>query len=197
MPKGTPLTDEELNRRRDEIAQSAISVLLEKGFQETSVREIADAAGIGKSTLYDYFKTKEDILIFVTEKEVALLTRRAQEIAQKPEGVKERLRQVMQMHLDYLMQNKEFYLKLTVELQRLSLESQRRIQVKRYAYQDLLRDLIAQGVREGVFRTVEPMLAARILFAALMPIVFTSRPSGKPQEMMEEAFEILLRGIQV
>lgn len=196
MPKGTPLTDEELNRRREEIAQAVMPVLLEKGFQETSVREIADAAGIGKSTLYDYFKTKEDILIYATEKEVAFMTRRAQEIAQQPASVIEKLRQVMQMHLDYLVQNKEHYLKLTVELQRLSLESQRRIQVKRYVYQDLLRDLIAQGVREGVFRPVEPMLAARVIFSALMPIVFTSRPSGKPQEMMEEAFEMLLRGIQ-
>lgn len=196
MPKGTPLTDHELARKRGEIAQAAISVFLAKGFQESSVREIAEAAGIGKSTLYDYFKTKEDILLFVAEKEVVHLTRNVQEIASRPLTVIEKLRQIVSMHLDYLVNNKDFYLMLTFELQRLSPESQRHIQLKRHVYQDLLREMIAQGIQQGVFRPVDPMLAARVLFTALLPIVFTSRPSGSPQNMMEEAFEMLMRGIQ-
>ena len=64
MPKGIPLTQEEQQRRRKEIFSASAGLFLEKGFTETSMREIAHAAGVGKSTLYDYFSSKEEILVF-------------------------------------------------------------------------------------------------------------------------------------
>ena len=49
-------------------------LFLEKGFQETSMQEIAVASGMGKSTLYDYFKTKDEILLSVVEDGIYDLT---------------------------------------------------------------------------------------------------------------------------
>ena len=57
MPKGIPLTEEEIDRRRHEIFQSSVTLILKQGFDNTSMQEIAQAAGVGKSTLYDYFPT--------------------------------------------------------------------------------------------------------------------------------------------
>jgi AcrR family transcriptional regulator len=54
-------------RKRSEIAQKAIEVLARRGFQATTIQEIADAAGLGKGTIYHYFKTKEEILSVVSE----------------------------------------------------------------------------------------------------------------------------------
>ncbi len=196
MPKGIPLTETELNRKRHEIITACLPLFVEKGFHETSMQQVAVAAELGKSTIYDYFKTKDDLLVFLVEEEVAGFTRRTNEIIQQPVGVVEKLRQMMLMHLEYMTQNKAFYIKLTLEIMRLGQESQARIQARRHAYQDIFRSLIEQGIREGSFREVDPMLAARLLYTALTPIVFTSRPTGTPQEMMEEAFEMLMRGIQ-
>ena len=134
MPKGVPLTEVEQTRRRKEIFDASAHLFLEKGFNETSMREIADAAGIGKSTLYDYFHNKDDVLLSFFEDEIEGLTQRAREIAAQPINALDKLRQVMFMHLDYLVQNKHFYLKLSLEAQRLAQESQHRIQLKRYAY---------------------------------------------------------------
>jgi len=49
--------------RRREIASTAMRLFSKKGFERTSVREIAEACGIAKGSIYDYFATKEDILI--------------------------------------------------------------------------------------------------------------------------------------
>ena len=141
MPKGVPLTEEEQQRRRKEIFDASAHLFLENGFNETSMREIANAAGIGKSTLYDYFKTKDDIMVSYFENELEQITERAQTVMEQKLNVTEKLRKIMQMHLEYLVDNKNFYLKLSIEAQRLSIESQQRIQTRRYAYQDMLRDL--------------------------------------------------------
>lgn len=55
------------DKKRSEIAQKAIAVLAKRGFQATTIQEIADAAGLGKGTIYHYFKTKEEILLVVSE----------------------------------------------------------------------------------------------------------------------------------
>jgi TetR/AcrR family transcriptional regulator, cholesterol catabolism regulator len=196
MPKGVPLTEEEQQRRRKEIFEASVHLFLAKGFSQTSLREIAEAAGIGKSTLYDYFRSKDEILVSYFESEIQKITDRAQEIARQELSISEKLRQIMQMHLEYLIANKNFYLKLTVASQTLSLGSQEKIQAKRHGYQDMLRALIEEGIGKGELRPVNSLLAARSVFNLLATAVFTSRPTGTPDEMLQDAFDIFFYGIQ-
>ena len=197
MPKGIPLTEEDQSRRRHEIFHQVVNVFLKKGFQETSMREIAEAAGLGKSTLYDYFKTKEEILIYFFEDSFNDLTETAQTLAMQNAPADKRLRQIMEMYLESMQANKNLFLKLTLESQRLKLESQKVIQAKRHAFQDLVRALIEEGIREGVFRKVNPLLAARLLISAIAPVIFGSRFTGTPQEMLKETLDIFFTGIEI
>jgi len=197
MPKGIPLTEEEQSRRRREIFNAAVHLFLEKGFAETSMREIAQVAGVGKSTLYDYFQTKDDILVSYFLDEIEVISRQAEEINRQDHlPAAEKLRRVMRAHLEYLLENKEKYIGLTSEAQRLGAQSQKRLQAARHAYQDLICRLVEQGTREGSFRPVNPFLAMRVVLASLTPVVFTTRPTGTPQEMLDEALDLLLNGIQ-
>jgi AcrR family transcriptional regulator len=196
MPKGIPLTEEEQQRRRKEIFDTSVHLFLERGFNETSMREIADAAGIGKSTLYDYFNSKDEVLITYFEEEIQKITDRAKQITELDLTISEKLRKIMEMHLEYLVDNKNLYLKLTVEAQRLSFQSQQQIQTARYAYQDMLRALVEAGIQSGEFREVNPLFAARSIFTLLSIAVFTSRPTGTPAEMMEDAMDIFFKGVQ-
>lgn len=196
MPKGIPLTQQEQARRRQEIFDASAHLFVEKGFAETSMREIAAAAGIGKATLYDYFRTKDEVLLSFLEREVHALAAHAAEIGRQELPATEKLRQIVLMHLEYWLPRKAFYIRLTIEAQRLPLQSQERIQVARHAYQDMLRNLIKQGVQEGAFRPVDTLLATRLLLNMVTPVAFATRPTGSPQQMMEEALGIFFRGIE-
>jgi AcrR family transcriptional regulator len=196
MPKGIPLTEQDQIRRRHEIFGTSVQLFLQNGFQETSMREIAERAGIGKSTLYDYFQTKEEILAWGVEDEVMDLSAEAKDIAALPLPAVERLRKLARNHVQVLNASKDLYLKLSFEVQRLSLETQKRIQVRRHAYQDLVRQIIDDGIREGVFRQIDSLLVARLLIVAMTPTIFTSRPTGTPQQMLDTALDVILRGIQ-
>jgi AcrR family transcriptional regulator len=196
MPKGIPLTEEEQARRRQEIFDASVHLFAEKGFAETSMREIAAAAGIGKATLYDYFRTKDEILLSFFEREVYGIADQAAEIVRQDLPAAEKLRRIMRIHLAYWLPRRAFYLRLTIEAQRLALQSQQRIQAARHAYQDMLRDLVEAGIREGAFRPVDSLLATRLLLMMVTPVVFTTRPTGSPQQMMDEALGIFFRGIE-
>ncbi len=176
MPKGIPLTEDDQIRRRREIFDAAVHLFLEKGFQETSMREIAEAAGVGKSTLYDYFKTKDDILLSVFVEQVEAIFQKAREIDVAGGSAEVKLRSIMHMHMDFLLAKMQLNLKLSNEIQRLRLESQERIQASRYAYQDFLGNLIEEGIQNGEFRPVNTRLAARSLINLLATAIYTSRP---------------------
>jgi AcrR family transcriptional regulator len=197
MPKGIPLTEEQQARRRHEIFHQVVSVFVKKGFHETPMHEIAQVAGLGKSTLYDYFKTKDEILIYFFEDQLSDLTDEAQKIALQNLTADKRLRQIMEMYLESLQANKNLFLKLMQEVQRLKPESQKQVQEKRHAYQDLVRALIDEGIREGIFRKVNSLLTARLLISGISSVIYGSHPAGTLEEMLKETLDIFFKGIEI
>jgi len=197
MPKGVPLTKEEQEKRRHEIFHQVVKIFLKKGFQETSMQEIAQAAGLGKSTLYDYFRTKDEILIYFFDCQLNDMTTEAQMIALQNLSADERLRQIMGKYLESLQANKNLFLKLMQESQRLKPEGQKQVQRKRHAYQDLICALIEEGIREGVFRNVNSPLAGQLLISGLSSIVHGARTTETPQKMLKETLDIFFKGIRV
>jgi AcrR family transcriptional regulator len=196
MPKGIPLTQEEIDSKRYTIAETAKLMFVENGFNETSMRQIAEAVGLGKSTLYDYFSSKDDIIVYVIQGHMEKLLQRAEAILSESGLASEHLRGIMQMHLAFLLENKAFYLRLVFQAQRLKVESQQRIQVQRYAYQDLVKSLIETGIQQGCFRPVDPTMAMKTLISMMTPVVYTSRPSGTPEEMLEAGLDLILKGLE-
>ena len=53
---------------KETIIHESIKLFLSKGYQGTSVKEITEAAGIGRGTLYWYFKSKDEILVSIFQR---------------------------------------------------------------------------------------------------------------------------------
>ncbi|MFF8953333.1 TetR/AcrR family transcriptional regulator [Streptomyces sp. NPDC014940] len=63
MSEPTGLRARKKERTRDAIGDAAVSLFLERGFDQVSVNDIAAAAEISKPTLFRYFPTKEDLVL--------------------------------------------------------------------------------------------------------------------------------------
>ncbi|MFG6114035.1 TetR/AcrR family transcriptional regulator [Halobacillus sp. MO56] len=56
-----------VEKRRNQMIKGAVSLFIEKGFHKTTTREIAKASGFSIGTLYEYIRTKEDVLFLVCD----------------------------------------------------------------------------------------------------------------------------------
>ncbi|WP_217586383.1 TetR/AcrR family transcriptional regulator [Lentibacillus saliphilus] len=56
-----------IKKRRAQMIKGALTLFKEKGFHKTTTREIAKESGFSIGTLYEYIRTKEDVLYFVCE----------------------------------------------------------------------------------------------------------------------------------
>ncbi len=64
----TEVKDQDLvARRRRQVVDAAVQLFVQKGFHKTTTREIAKAAGFSIGTLYEYVKSKEDVLYLVCQ----------------------------------------------------------------------------------------------------------------------------------
>lgn len=57
--------------KRDLILQAAGEVFIATGFEKSTVQEIADKAGVGKGTIYEYFQSKEEVFVQVAKSNVS------------------------------------------------------------------------------------------------------------------------------
>jgi len=196
MPKGVPLTNEYRLEKRLEIAHAASELIFQQGFNETSMNQIARKMGIGKSTIYDYFSSKDEIILLLLDEPLGEVRSRAEEIITGPGSVTERISKILEMHLGVLLRDKAFIFKLSFESQRLPLDVQARHEVKRQVYQELLRGLVQEGIDDGIFRQVDPDIAVKILLSTLSSVILTSRPTGTPLEMLKGGLDLIFKGLE-
>ncbi|MDV2989020.1 MAG: TetR/AcrR family transcriptional regulator [Dehalogenimonas sp.] len=67
-PKRATQRDEKAVERRTQLIDTALEVFAKKGFDKTSVRELAAAAGVAQGLMYHYFKSKDQLLEAVVER---------------------------------------------------------------------------------------------------------------------------------
>ncbi|WP_108669046.1 TetR/AcrR family transcriptional regulator [Peribacillus acanthi] len=85
--------DERLvKKRRNQMIKGAVSLFKEKGFHRTTTREIAKASGFSIGTLYEYIRTKEDVLYLVCDSIYDEVKERLQQDLYQKEGTLESLK---------------------------------------------------------------------------------------------------------
>jgi AcrR family transcriptional regulator len=102
--------------RRDQILSAAREVIGENGYDQSSVDQIARRAGLSRSTVYEYFSSKEEILrgCFAARRELIgeELARRIDRAA----GLEQQLTAFFEICLSRVDQNREFFLAIAFPL---------------------------------------------------------------------------------
>jgi AcrR family transcriptional regulator len=86
--------------KAQEIVQAALETFDRHGFQTTGLDQIAGRVGIGKSTLYEYFKSKEELFIAVVQEASEQWLNLIRHIATETDDAIERLRRVADTFID-------------------------------------------------------------------------------------------------
>ncbi|MFJ5927646.1 TetR/AcrR family transcriptional regulator [Kitasatospora sp. NPDC092948] len=92
--KGVGLRERKKARTREAIAATALRLFLQSGFEQVSITEIAEEAGVSRRSLFTYFPTKEDLVlhVFADHEDEAARTVRARPAEQQPlEALREAL----------------------------------------------------------------------------------------------------------
>ena len=90
------------------ILQAAIQLFGDRGYENTSIEQLAKAAGIGKGTIYGYFTTKRDILYAFCEDELEYIHQQLAKKNNQDEPILEQMLTFFMAEFQYITKNQEF-----------------------------------------------------------------------------------------
>jgi len=180
------------------ILEQACRLFARRGFDGTSIRDIANAVGISNAALYHYFTDKDElfarIVISVIERQCAMMEQRLQHA--DPPGKK--LRVFMGAYADFFAANTTESVASSRSFGALEKSDQRERAIYwRDRYERILRDILQEGMESGEFRKGDVALTGRAILSCLNWIYRWYSPSGPlgPKEIVEGYADILINGI--
>lgn len=148
----------EADVRKNEILDAAAFLFAKKGADNTSVADIMTAVGIAKGTLYHHFKSKEEIMDALIERQTNVLFSAAEkEAGDKSIPVKERMmRTILALHMDPEQeQGREMIRHLHKPQNALMHQKTKQIIIRRVP--PIMADIVKDGIAEGLFETPYPL----------------------------------------
>src|SRR5216684_918943 len=101
-----PPQQERSRRKRDALLQSALALFAERGYEQTSIEDIAHHAGVAVGSFYQHFASKRQILLVLMDRllqEASMLTLEAKSAALPDirDGIARLVRQALQVDWAY------------------------------------------------------------------------------------------------
>ncbi|HEY1672779.1 MAG TPA: TetR/AcrR family transcriptional regulator [Streptosporangiaceae bacterium] len=150
-PVGRPRRED--NRGRDVLA-AAVELFASRGFDATSIRDIAAEAHVQPASVYYHYPSKEALLVAIVDRAAAQVAEQIKAAAQSPDPW-QRLEQACVAHLTALLQGEGALRVLATEIPSRRTGPVHHALVRtRNAYEDMFRELVAAlPVRAGVDRS--------------------------------------------
>lgn len=187
--------------KRERILEAALTVFAAKGFYNTKVSEVAKQAGVADGTIYNYFRSKDDLLISIFEERMNWILARLE--TELSGSVEDRIKRYIELHLALAEHEPTLAEFITVELRQSDKFLREYNNPKFQDYLRVLANLIVEGQQQGVFRKeVESKVVSRAIFGALdeillsLTLVRKSRPL-EVQRIVDQVADLFLTGLRV
>jgi AcrR family transcriptional regulator len=184
---------------RTHIVGIARRIFTRYGFRKTTMEEIASASQMGKSSIYYYFKSKEDIFRAVVEFEAIMLKERLNRIISKDNSPTERLKAYILFRLHHVRTLENFYAALNEEtLSHMGFILEIRCNFEEEE-QELLSKILEDGMEQNVFQLSSSKIGA-IAISTMMkglevPLLLDEAHKTDREELMDDLIRVLLYGI--
>lgn len=184
---------------KPEITQAAQTLFSERGYASTSMRDIANHVGIKAGSLYAHIDNKNDLLFDIIDGASDRFLDGFEDVVRGPGSAQERLVEAMRRHLELITLQMDGAKVFFHEWRSLNDDQRATVLGKRQRYEHHYVVLIEEGVREGVFETPNPRLAATLLLSALNWSYTWLDPDGPmtPDQVAAFFSDFALKGLAV
>ena len=178
---------DKMSNTRADLIEAARQLFASKGFDNTTMNEIAELSGKGRRTLYTYFKNKEEIYFAVIEAEMERLLERMNEVAKTNLEPEDKLVELIYTHLNLVKEAVQRNGNLRADFFRNIIRVEKVRKNFDHNERKIFTSIVTEGVRTGVFDIESIPLFVDILHFSLkgleMPYIYGRLGQGVPKGM--------------
>lgn len=183
---------------KDSLVEIAQNIFSRFGYKKTTVDEIAQAARKGKSSIYYYFKSKEDIFKAVVDKEASILFSRINEAIETKENPKEKLKAYILTRMEAFKDLANFYDAVKNDLLA-HMEFINKFREKHYKKEiQVIEQILQLGINNNEFNIKNPEITAIAISTAMKGLeipVFFKRETINLENRLDELLDVLFFGL--
>jgi TetR/AcrR family transcriptional regulator, cholesterol catabolism regulator len=185
-----------VSARREELTRIAARLFAERGYQGTSLADLAEQLGVQKPSLYHHIASKEDLLWEVAWDGAQAFHAALDGVpAQLP--ATERIRLALRAHLGVVAGQLDAATVFVREWRHLEGERRERFVAERRRYEERVRDLFREGLERSELRTDLDVATAALLFLSAANWAYTwLRPGADTDELGDRVYAALLDGMR-
>ena len=156
----------------ERILDSAEKLFVEKGYTGTSINDIAKEADFSRTSIYQYFTSKEEIYLHILERYTEPLTERLQQATADALTVSDKIRAFLDELRKMKREKSNFFELYFIQRHqvepRLPRELRSRLNAKRRRLENVFREFYREGVEKGEVRDIRVKDASNLFFAQIM-----------------------------
>jgi TetR/AcrR family transcriptional regulator, cholesterol catabolism regulator len=183
--------------RRVDICRTAAQIFRDRGYDATSVSDVARALGMTKAGLYHYFDSKEALLFEIMTYGLDRVRDEVVVPARAIADPEERLRQIVLRHARIATNGRGAVAHLGDEIRALPPSGRRQIEERMRFYFDLLRNTLSELKAEGRLRAVDPTVAAFSVIGMILWLPRWFRQDGRlsQEKVANEIAQLAVSGL--
>jgi AcrR family transcriptional regulator len=186
---------------RNDIVDIASGVFAKFGFKKTTVDDIANALRKGKSSIYYYFSSKEDIFKAVVDKEADELRKKVLAILNSPQSSIEKIRAFLKTRMLAVRGMANYYTLITSnDISNITLVEKLRLKYDTEEH-GFIKQLLSEGVANGEFKNMDIELSSIALLMAMkgleIPLFINSSKADEIETVLDDMLDILFYGIVI
>ena len=185
---------------RSSLLDAALELFATHGYQEISHADIAAVAGIGRTTFYEYFSNKEELLVQLVATHLPSITAELVDAVPVDLEPRDRLAELTARMVEFVGTD-HLGLLLHSEVPRLTDAAQREIAEAHTHLSSVFADVYRRGVAAGVFRLLPGRLPGRLMFEVIMTagreVMDADDPKQEVHAIADAAVGFLLQGLSV
>lgn len=180
---------------RERILDAAAKLFARCGYENSSIADLAAAVGVSKAAIYHYYATKQEIYDAIILNVLAGLTSEVSQAVAQATTAHARLRQFMVTHARYFERCHPQFVTMLISYSAMSVPDQQDAARLRDGYEQLLRDIIEDGISRGEFRQVDVAATGRAVLSMLNWMARWYQPGGPDTaEAIAEGYFDLISG---
>ena len=185
-----------MSARREELTRIAARLFAERGYQGTSLADLALELGVQKPSLYHHIASKEDLLWEVAWEGAEAFHAALDAVPQQLPAT-ERIRLALRAHLGVVARQLDAATVFVREWRHLEGERRERFLAERRRYEERIRELFREGVERSELRTDLDVGTAGLLFLSAANWAYTwLRPGADTDELGDRIYRALLDGMR-
>ncbi len=191
LKRGRPRDKTLATRRRDEILDVAALFFADRGYRSADIQVLADQIGVGKGTIYRYFKTKADLFLKAVDRGMRRLQDDVDAAMMEEEDSLEALANVMRAYLAFFDRHPEFVELLVHERAEFKMRKKPTYFIHRDTNVAKWRKRIRALIAEGRIRHVSPAGITDVIGNLLYGTMFTNHFAGRRTSFKTQSREII------